>query len=34
MSIIFIVFGWALGIATYGFLYNLVGDDYGYRNRD
>lgn len=34
MCMIFIFFGWVLGMLTYDFIYNIVGDDYGYRDRD
>ena len=34
MAFVFIFTGWVLGIITYDVIYNIIGDDYGYRNRN
>lgn len=34
MGFVFIFIGWALGIMTYDVIYMIIGDYYGYRNRD
>lgn len=34
MGMVLLFLGWVLGILTYDVMYNIIGDDYGYRNRD